>query len=175
MTSPAPPSFEALLAPHVDRLYRLAFRLTNNRADAEDLVQEVLVKAYERHAELTSIEALGPWLGRVLYNRFVDDSRRYARTRLKVVPLDATAELPDSSAAPTGEPHADAAFDIITLNEALGKLSLEHRSVLMMHDAEGYKLPEIQLITGIPIGTLKSRLHRARARLRELLEKTGTF
>ena len=81
-------SFENLLRPHVDRLYRLAFRLTNNVTDAEDLVQEVLIKAYERHAELTSIAALGPWLGRVLYNRFVDDTRRYARRRLQTVSID---------------------------------------------------------------------------------------
>jgi RNA polymerase sigma-70 factor (ECF subfamily) len=57
------------------------------------------------------------------------------------------------------------------LGSALAALSLEQRSVVMMHDAEGYKLVEIHRITGVPVGTLKSRLHRARARLRELMEE----
>jgi RNA polymerase sigma-70 factor (ECF subfamily) len=57
----------------------------------------------------------------------------------------------------------------------LAQLSLEHRAVVLMHDSEGYKLDEIHKITGIPVGTLKSRLHRARARLREILTADGTF
>ena len=66
-------------------------------------------------------------------------------------------------------------IDITRLGEALASLSFEHRSVLMMHDAEGYKLVEIQRITGVPIGTLKSRLHRARARVRALLGDMEPF
>jgi RNA polymerase sigma-70 factor (ECF subfamily) len=60
------------------------------------------------------------------------------------------------------------------LQKALAELSLDHRSVLLMHDGEGYKLEEIQIITGVPVGTLKSRLHRARARLRALVTVDGT-
>lgn len=172
-------SFEELLRPHVDRLYRLAFRLSGNVADAQDLVQEVLVKAYERRAELTSIAALSPWLARVLYNSFIDNTRRYARKRLRTVPID-RAEVggePMEPASPLAGPEDETqrAFDIMALAKALDKLSLEHRSVLLMHDSEGYKLEEIQAITGIPVGTLKSRLHRARARARELLDEDGTF
>jgi len=70
---------------------------------------------------------------------------------------------------------AETEFSIMQVQRALASLSMEHRTALLMHDAEGYKLEEIQSITGIPIGTLKSRLHRARARLRELLDVDGTF
>jgi RNA polymerase sigma-70 factor (ECF subfamily) len=168
--------FEALLRPHLDRLYRLAYRLTGAGADAEDLVQDVLVKVYGRRDELTSLDALGPWLGRVLYNRFVDQSRQFARKRMRAVSVESAqsgAEL--ASDVPGPDAQAGLAYDISRLEQALAKLSQEHRAVVLMHDSEGYKLSEIQAITGIPVGTLKSRLHRARARLRELLEADGTF
>jgi len=73
-------AFETLLRPHLDALYRLAYRFTGNPADAEDLVQDVLIKLYPRRAELASIERLRPWLARVLYRQFVDKSRIHART-----------------------------------------------------------------------------------------------
>ena len=80
------PSFEELLAPHLRKLYRLAYRFTGQVADAEDLLQDVLVKLYERRDELSSIEDLGPWSSRVLYNRFVDKQRQYARRRFETLP-----------------------------------------------------------------------------------------
>lgn len=172
--------FAELVRPHLKRLYRLAFRLTASAADAEDLVQEVLIKIYERRGELTSIGALGPWLGRVLYNQFVDNARRFARQRLRTVSLDSGKDAEGGAVEiacdrPGPERAAAERFDIKRLEAALAQLSLEHRAVVLMHDAEGYKLEEIQIITGTPVGTLKSRLHRARARLRELLADDGTF
>jgi RNA polymerase sigma-70 factor (ECF subfamily) len=173
-TTAADIEFAALVRPHVSGLYRLAFRFTGNVADAEDLVQDVLIKVHERSAELTSMPALKPWLGRVLYNQFVDHTRRYARRRLSTVPLVTAAGVHQDAAgvaSELGRPEQDLEqeFDKRRLSAALAELGLEHRAVLLMHDAEGYKLEEIQLITGVPIGTLKSRLHRARARLREIL------
>ena len=169
--------FEALLKPHLDRMYRLAYRLTGRRHDAEDLVQDTLVKLYRRRDELSSIRELKPWLGRVLFNQFVDDKRRYGRQALHLV--DSNIE-PDECAAPASarlEPDAVSARDeaAATLTRALSQLSEEHRLVLMLHDVEGYKLTEIQELTGIPVGTVKSRLHRARGRLREILSSQGTF
>ena len=73
------------------------------------------------------------------------------------------------------ERDAERADDIIRLDNALSELSENHRLIVLLHDVEGYKLAEIQEITGDPVGTLKSRLHRARARLRELLSKGGTL
>lgn len=171
--------FDALLRPHLARLFRLAYRLSGDTGDAEDLVQEVLIKAYGRRDELTSIEALGPWLGRVLYNRFIDDTRSHRRKRLRTVSLDADADAENVSepVSPDAGPEAAATVesDITRLQAALAELSLDHRTVLLMHDSEGYKLEEIQKITSTPVGTLKSRLHRARARLRDLLAADGTF
>ncbi len=174
-------SFEELLRPHLERLYRLAYRLTGSVHDAEDLLQDVLVKIFRRREELSSILDLSPWLGRVLYNQFIDDRRRYAGRRLHVIKgADRPAHEPDPvdslpSERPGPEDDAEQRVDITRLNAALEKLSDEHRLVVLLHDSEGYTLSEIQRVTGTPVGTLKSRLHRARARLRELLQSDGTF
>jgi RNA polymerase sigma-70 factor (ECF subfamily) len=169
--------FESLLRPHLDQMYRLAFRLTGQRHDAEDLVQDTLVKLYRRRDELTSIRELRPWLGRVLFNQFIDDKRRYGRQALHLV--DSNIE-PDATAAPASarlEPDLASARGetMHTLARALERLSEEHRVVLLLHDVEGYKLVEIHELMGIPVGTVKSRLHRARARLREMLTPQGTL
>ena len=160
--------FATLLAPHLDRLYRLAYRLTGTVSDAEDLLQDVLIKLYTRKTEITSIRELEPWLGRVLYNQFIDDKRRFSRSPIRLVGLDY-----DQVPAAQDVGHA---LDIQRqLDLALRQLSEEHRTVVLLHDVEGYKLEEIQEVTDTPVGTLKSRLHRARARLRELLKKDGTI
>lgn len=169
-------SFENLLRPHFDRLYRLANRLTSSKPEAEDLFQDVLVKVYPRLDKLVDIDKPGPWLCRVMYNLFIDNKRRYARQRLIAVseqhlPGESIESLPGQD-----DPHLDQERldNIMRLDRALGQLSDDHRLVVLLHDTEGYQLNEIQELTGTPIGTLKSRLHRARARLRELLEEDGT-
>ena len=167
---------ERLLRPHFDRLYRLAFRLTGNRADAEDLFQDVLIRAFEKIDTIATLEQPGSWLGRVMYNRFVDGSRKRARQRLVVVqdgdmPGDGIEGLPGSASA---EVDAGRLEQLKALHRALALLSEEHRIVLLLHDTEGYKIKEIEELTGIPAGTVKSRLHRARARLKDVLFKKGT-
>lgn len=171
-------AFEAHLKPHLDRLYRLAYRLTGRASDAEDLLQDVLIKLYTRRDELSSIEDPGPWLARVLYNRFIDDRRRYQARGLRLVTTNAEGDSAlDQVAAETPGPQGEALreLDITRVRAALEQLSLEHRTVLLMHDGEGYQINQIQQVTGIPAGTVKSRLHRARARLREILDADGTF
>ncbi len=166
--------FTALLTPHLDRLYRIAYRLAGTRADAEDLLQDVLTKLYERRAELSSIQDLAPYLGRVLYNQFIDDRRRYGRLPIKLVGATEVDELTESvNRGP--EQQAASAQSGRRLTAALARLSEEHRIVVLLADSEGYRLSEIESLTGIGIGTLKSRLHRARARLREILSEDGTF
>ncbi len=170
-------TFERLLRPHLDRLYRFAYRLTGSKTEAEDLFQDVLVKLFTKLDDLVGIEEPGSWISRVLYNHFIDNRRRFARQRL--VSVD-EGQLPpggvDSIAGGNSPEHdAERRDDIIRLEKALAELSEDHRLVVLLHDTEGYKLKEIQDITGDPVGTLKSRLHRARARLRKLLTSGGTF
>lgn len=170
-------SFEKLLKPHMDRLYRMSFRLAGNRSEAEDLFQDVLTKVYPRVGELIDIEYPGSWLCRIMYNHFIDNRRRFARQRLVAVSEDrlpagsGIEEMPGGSGPVIDAERRDT---IMRLDNALRQLSDEHRLVVLLHDTEGYKLAEIQELTDTPIGTLKSRLHRARARLREILDADGT-
>ena len=170
-------SFEKIVQPHFDRLYRLAWRLTGQKAEAEDLFQELLIKAFGKLDDLVNIDEPGSWLSRMMYNLFIDERRRFARQRLHTVSEgemagDGIAGLPGAeNPARDHERHER----LVKLDAALSQLSDEHRTIVLLHDTEGYKLAEIQDLIGIPVGTVKSRLHRARARLREILSADGTF
>ena len=170
-------SFDALLRPHLDRLYRFAFRLAGTKPDAEDLFQDVLTKVFARMDDLVELEEPAAWLCRVMYNHFIDGRRRYARQRLVSVSEDQLPEKNLESLPGKLDPVRDAERldNIMQLQRALDSLSDDHRLVVLLHDSEGYKLSEIQEITGDPVGTIKSRLHRARARLREILAAEGTI
>ena len=166
-------NFEDLLRPQADYLYRLAWRFTGSVADAEDLVQDVLIKLFPRTRELLDIERLRPWLARVLYHQYVDLVRRQARSPVVELvrdeesddnPLDALPELKDGP-----EEHAERSGQRERILRALDRLNPEQRALIAMHDVEGYTLEELETILETPLGTLKSRLHRARQRLRALL------
>lgn len=171
-----PSEFVALLRPHLDRLYRAAYRFTGDPHDAEDLVQDLLTRLYPRVAELQGVEQLGPWLMRVLYRQFVDSRRRRLRSALGHVDAPpeegAAGDAMDrfSSPAPGPEEATDAALFAARIEEALQAMPAEQRAVVSLHDMEGYSLPELEGILEAPLGTLKSRLHRGRQRLRSLLE-----
>ena len=166
-------NFEDLLRPQVEYLHRLAWRFTGSVADAEDLVQDVLLKLYPRARELVDIEQLRPWLARVLYRRYVDFVRERARSPIAGLAADAGGDddpldtLPAIKDGP--EEHAERNRLRERILAALERLSPEQRAVVTMHDVEGYSLEELETILETPLGTLKSRLHRARHRLREFL------
>ena len=162
-------TFEALVAPHIDSLYRLGYRFSGTRHDAEDLVQELLVKLYPRSQELGNIEKLGPWLSKSLYHLFIDQARRVNSSPVTLaeglgIELEATACV---NAGP--DEYMSHQQRYAKLEKALFKLNFDQRTLIAMHDMEGYSLPELSTMLDTPLGTLKSRLHRARASLREQL------
>lgn len=164
-------SFDGLLRPHIDYLYRLAYRFCGNQEDAEDLVQDLLIKLYPRQAELESIEKLRPWLVTSLYRMFVDGVRKKARTPLELID-DETAFYEtriNEELLPEEVLEEDQRIDQI--QSAFTRLSEDHRVLLTLHDIEGYRLVELESMLGIPVGTLKSRIHRARARMRDLMKR----
>ena len=171
-TRPAESNFEDLLRPQVEYLYRLAWRFTGSVPDAEDLVQDVLIKLFPRTKELLGIEKLRPWLAKVLYRQYVDSLRRKSRSPIELV-YDADGEDNPLDALPTAkegpEEHAERISLRDSLLAALRQLNPEQRAVIAMHDVEGYSLEELETILETPLGTLKSRLHRARQRMRALL------
>jgi RNA polymerase sigma factor (sigma-70 family) len=160
--------FYTLVAPHLDRLFRVACRLLGNTADARDLVQDTCVIACENLAELAANSNPERWLLRVQRNRFIDRARR--RQRAPVVNLKAparTERLASTEAGPEellqreDEEHA--------LDLAFQQLDDTHRLLLSLR-AEGYGLAEIEAITGIGKDVLRARLHRARRSLAQHLD-----
>ena len=162
--------FDALVRPHLTYLYRLAFRFCGNQEDAEDLVQDLLLKLYPRCAELEVVEKLRPWLVTSLYRMFVDGTRRQKRSPLELI--DDEVAFYDTTVSSSESPDRELAGDqrIDQLQWAYQKLSEDHRTLLTLHDIEGYRLVELEEMLEVPVGTLKSRIHRARARMRKLLE-----
>lgn len=170
--SPSEGCFEALVHPHLDRLYRLAYRFTGSPADAEDLVQSLLVKLIPQESRLREVEDLAPWLARSLMNLYLNQKRRPAIVAIEAnLPegnQDVIAQIMDENTE-SPELAAERAFSSQRLSAALAQLPPEQRALVSWHDIEGYTLEELAEEHDIPLGTLKSRLHRARARLRLLL------
>lgn len=165
-------SFEHLMAPYFYRLYRLACHLTGNQDDAEDLLQELLIKLYEKRGRLRQVDDLRTWLARALYNLFIDKIRSRNRSALGHADsqlFEKQQGLADKGDTP--EQYQERWQDLDRLNQALNQLSEPHRTILILHDVEGYTLPELLEILDLPLGTLKSRLHRARAGLRGILAR----
>ncbi len=165
-------AFEAQIAPYIDHMYCLAYRFTNSTPAAEDLVQDVLIKVYRMRKQFTDLEQPKPWLARVLYREFVDRWRREKRGPVNFSALETdeetrTFEIADDSL----DPERDVAGSQLQqqLSDALQQLNPDQRTLVMLHDVEGYTLEELSVVLSLPIGTVKSRVHRARAKLREIL------
>jgi RNA polymerase sigma-70 factor (ECF subfamily) len=159
--------FARLIAPHVDALFRAAYRLTGQRADAEDLVQDVCVRAYANLRTLEQLDQPKAWLLKIQYRAFVDGVRRRDRS-----PLRATGEDLDASHAsvdPSPEEIAEGSLAERRILAAWSCLDKEQRALLALH-VEGYTLAELQSITDLSTDVLKARLYRARVRLGKLLE-----
>ena len=163
--------FEIFVKPHLNKLYRLAYRLTNQRDDAEDLVQEVLLTVYPRLEEMRHIDKLAPWLSRILYRKFVDQYRKQKRSLIDYTDDDQSIYESQTDTSMQPAEHLNNSQTQSMLNLALGKLNEDQRVLIMLHDVEGYTLQEIADMLDTPIGTLKSRINRARTKLREIIHK----
>lgn len=176
--------FEELLRPHIQPLFRLAVRWCGNTDDAEDLLQAMLCKLYPIRSQVEAIDELRPWLIRVMYRQFVDGIRHKNRQPLNFSDTalaedqDYQHNSPVATATPIQSPEAVFEAGVLTqrLQAALNMMPASRRALIIMHDVESYSLEEIGQAMDIPVGTVKSRLHRARERLRELLLNCdGTF
>src|SRR4051812_38867797 len=160
-----PPSWDDVVRMHSARVYRLAYRLTGNRYDAEDLTQEVFVRVFRSLSSYTPGTFEG-WLHRITTNLFLDMVRRKARIRFDALPDDAE-RLPSSDRGPAqiyDETHFD--HDV---QAALDALPPDFRAAVVLCDLEGLSYEEIAATLGIKIGTVRSRIHRGRSQLRAAL------
>lgn len=159
--------FERFIRPHIDTLYRLAYRLCQTQDDAEDLVQQFLTRLFEKINQLETLEKPVPWLKRGLYNLYVDNYRRQNRENT----VFSFEEYQDNIAVAPETPLTQANNRDLSkkIETALKALNEDQRIVVLLHDAEGYTLEEISEIQQVPLGTLKSRINRARNNLKNLL------
>ena len=161
-----PPTWEEVVRQHSARVYRLAYRLTGNTHDAEDLTQEVFVRVFRSLSSYTPGTFEG-WLHRITTNLFLDMARRRQRIRFE--------GLGDESAQwlSGGEPTPAQAFDDRHLDgdiqAALKALAPEYRAAVVLCDIEGLSYEEISETLGVKLGTVRSRIHRGRAQLRAAL------
>jgi RNA polymerase sigma factor (sigma-70 family) len=158
--------FEAQVMPHLDAAYRFARWLARSGADAEDVVQDALLRAYRGFDGLRGADAKG-WLLTIVRNCHASAHRRRWRHPTVALPEDEDVHEPDA-AAPDPERHAMEQDEAADLTRLLAGLSLEHREVLELRELEELSYREIAAVTRLPIGTVMSRLARARGALRDL-------
>jgi RNA polymerase sigma factor (sigma-70 family) len=162
-----PPSWDSIVREHADRVYRLAYRLTGNQHDAEDLTQETFIRVFRSLASYKPGTFEG-WLHRITTNLFLDMARRRSRVRMEALPED-NDRLEGDDLSPEeiyDENHLDP-----DLQAALDELPPEFRAAVVLCDVEGLSYEEIGATLGVKMGTVRSRIHRGRQALKVALER----
>jgi RNA polymerase sigma-70 factor (ECF subfamily) len=166
--------FERDVLPALGRLYPAALRMTRNASDAEDLVQETSAKAYAAFHQFKPDTNLRAWLNRILANTFINGYRKRRREPIQELGADFERDWqldgdPLAQRARSAEAEAMDRLGDDEIARALLDLPETFRTTVYLADVEGYPYKEIAEIMGTPVGTVMSRLHRARGRLREAL------
>jgi RNA polymerase sigma-70 factor, ECF subfamily len=168
--------FEREVVPLRDLLYRHAFRMSHNHADAEDLVQETVLRAYAHFDSFRSGTKLNAWLLRIMTNTYINGYRQKRRRPMQYSTEHLTdqdlTEANARSAASALRSAEDHALDLLPDNDikaAMQALPAQFREVVYYADVEGFRYKEIAALTNAPRGTVMSRLHRGRQQLRTLL------
>ena len=161
-----PPTWEEIVTQHSARVYRLAYRLTGNMYDAEDLTHDVFIRVFR------SLNSYQPgtfegWLHRITTNVFLDKMRRKQRIRFDALSDESAARLPSREIGPE-QHYTDTHFDD-DVQRALDALTPDFRAAVVLCDIEGLSYEEIATTLGIKLGTVRSRIHRGRSQLREAL------
>jgi RNA polymerase sigma-70 factor, ECF subfamily len=161
----AMPSWDELVRQHADRVYRLAYRLSGNQHDAEDLTQETFIRVF-RSVQNYQPGTFEGWLHRITTNLFLDMVRRRGRVRMEALP-------DDYDRVPADEPNPEEIYHESRLGPdlqaALDSLPPEFRAAVVLCDIEGLSYEEIGATLGVKLGTVRSRIHRGRQALRDYL------
>jgi len=159
------PSWDELVRQHADRVYRLAYRLSGNQHDAEDLTQETFIRVF-RSVQNYQPGTFEGWLHRITTNLFLDMVRRRGRIRMEALPED-------YDRVPADEPNPEQIYHDSRLGPdlqaALDSLPPEFRAAVVLCDIEGLSYEEIGATLGVKLGTVRSRIHRGRQALRDYL------
>ncbi len=162
-------AFESLYNQHLKRVYNIAWRMMGSSAEAEDIAQEVMLKAWRALPSFKLSSAFGTWLYRITINACHDELRRRKAKTVSVEQLhEAGRELETEGFEDRSDTGNSIAWAISRLNE-------EYRAALVLRDVEGYAYDEIAQILKCPIGTVRSRINRAREQIRNMLYGSGTL
>jgi RNA polymerase sigma-70 factor (ECF subfamily) len=162
-------AFESLYNQHLKRIYNIAWRMMGNGADAEDIAQEVMLKAWRALPAFKLDSAFGTWLYRIATNACCDELRR---RKAKTVSVE---EMHENGRELEIEGFEESSTTGGSIAWAIGKLGEEYRAALVLRDIEGYSYEEIAEILRCPIGTVRSRINRAREQMRNMLYLNGTL
>jgi len=164
-------AYGELVRRYQDRLFNAVYRLLDQPEDAQDVVQEAFISAYQSLASFKGDAQFFTWLYRIAMNAAISHRRKHklavsletgSKNELLIDPLDESAYSQPGDLLEQREEES-------RLKSALNRLSVEHRAVLILKDIDGQKYEDIAEIMGVPVGTVRSRLHRARTELRDLL------
>jgi RNA polymerase sigma-70 factor (ECF subfamily) len=166
--------FDGEFMPHIDSMYNFAYRLTFDEDDAKDLVQDTYLKAYRFINSFEKGTNAKAWLFRILKNSFINEYRRKSKQPAKVdyQEVETYYNSDDVDYQSTSDMRADSVKDMLgdEISNALNSLAVDFRTVIILCDLEGFTYEEMSKILDIPIGTVRSRLHRARNLLKEKLQ-----
>lgn len=169
-------SFEALIKPHQTTIFNIAYRICENRNDAEDIAQDALVKAFCSISEFKGESKFSTWLYRIATNTALDAVKRRKRhmtesldSKIHTDDGEITLDIPSSEPSP--ETRAESKEIKIEVQRALNRLPEINRTIIILRDINGLAYNEIAEILGCSEGTVKSRLSRARQKLKEILLK----
>jgi len=173
-------SFEKLMKLYQDRAYAIAYGIMGNSHDAYDMVQDSFIKIYKNINKFNFKSKFNTWIYRIVKNTCIDELRK--QKRKKTVSLNGIFNHNDEEVAFQYKDQSKSIEEIIEekevskiLKQEIEKLSYEQRSVLILYDIKGYDYKEISKIMEVNLGTVKSRLFRARNNLAKLLRNNGTF
>ncbi|MBC9723931.1 RNA polymerase sigma factor SigE [Streptomyces sp. TRM68367] len=166
------PGWDEIVRTHAHPVYRLAYRLTGNQHDAEDLTQEVFIRVFRSLSRFRPGTFEG-WLHRITVNLFLDMTRRRSRVRFEHL-TDAAAERLSAAEPNPAQAHHDTRLDA-DVQAALDALPVPFRAAVVLCDVEGLSYEEVAATLGVKTGTVRSRIHRGRARLRtSLVHRAGS-
>ena len=178
-------AFEQLILQYEKRVYTIAYKYMGNHEDASDMAQEAIIKAYQSIGSFRGDAAFGTWLGKITANQCLDELRK--RKKQQTTSLEDTLELEEGSVkkeiespAATPEEHAIRQETAFYMQMLISELKEEYRAVVILRELEGYSYEEIADILSCSLGTVKSRISRARLYLKEriladrMAERSGT-
>lgn len=166
--------FECLVKTYQQRIYSTLFGMLGNQQDAEDVAQETFLIAYRKLDQFERRSSFYTWLHRIAFNAAIDLQRKKKRTKNQVV----NSEMMDSVDVVDMQSCSPESIVLVkeTVNQvqlAMSRLDVERRNIIVLRDLQGMDYSEIASLLGIPVGTVRSRLHRARIELRDIMQAMG--